>query len=622
VSLVIFDLKITKKDVLTIVLLSTLFFGIAAWNLGETRAPLTGWECTTQASFYVDIGSVQQIQTAYFFFFFGNASVTVYLGVPGGCWTELGSVALAPRGTDYSIQTSFAVNAQTQFLRFDVEATEYDSRPNFSNWGITNPTDKEPSPYIKLTEIGLSDSNNNQITIVSIRGLTNSDTTTLEALVDEQALLQIPPTYMSKMYFDEVYFARSAEDFANHQIPLERTHPPLGKLIQTVGVLAFGETPFGWRIIGVVFGMLMVPLMYLLGKKLFGTWIGGFSASFLFSFDFMHFTMARIGTVDTYVVFFSLLTQLFFLVYFARVLKEGWKTSVLPLFLATVFATLAFSTKWFSLFGVLGMLALLGVLRLREVKNLKGTLSNKYVAFFDHPFLLLVGFIGVFVAIYFATYIPEMLMGSSPKTIFDLQNAMFSFHGGSVTDTSSAPWWSWPFMFRLDGATVPRWFDITYLPNNTVSTITVFGNPAVWWVGFVAMIALAVEAFHLEGVLAYLKRQLSKASLPAVSIRGKGWDVSAIFIVVVFLFSWLPYVLIGRATYIYHFYLSVPLLCFAITYFINRYWHKPTGKVAAITIFVAVVVLFVVFYPVISGAPASTDYIHQLKWFNSWFFAP
>jgi len=91
---------------------------------------------------------------------------------------------------------------------------------------------------------------------------------------------------------------------------------------------------------------------------------------------------------------------------------------------------------------------------------------------------------------------------------------------------------------------------------------------------------------------------------------------------VVFLFSWLPYVFIGRATYIYHFYLSVPLLCLAITYFINRYWHKPIGKIAAITIFATTAALFIMFYPVISGAPAAGDYIQQLKWFTSWYFAP
>jgi 4-amino-4-deoxy-L-arabinose transferase-like glycosyltransferase len=618
---VIFDLKITKKDCLTIVLLSVLFFSIAVWNLGEIQAPVTSWECTAQKSFYIDTGSIQQIQAVYFWVKSGNASVTLYSGAPEGNWSELGKVALAPRGTDYAIQTSFTVNANTQFLRFDVEAVTYDSRPNFSSWGITNPTDKDPSPYIKLTELGLSDPDNNQIPIVAIRGLNGTDPA-LATLIDEQDLLEIPPTYMSKMYFDEVYFARSAEDFANQQIPLERTHPPLGKLIQTLGVLAFGETPFGWRIMGVVFGTLLVPLMYLLGKKLFGTWIGGFSAAFLFSFDFMHFTMARIGTVDTYVMFFSLMTQLLFLIYLAKVLKYGWSTSVLPLFLAAVFAALGFSTKWFALFGVLGMLALLVGLRLREVKNLKSTLSAKYVAFFDHPFLLLIGFIGVFAAIYFTTYIPEMLMGSSPMTIVNLQNAMFSFHGGTVTDTSAAPWWSWPFMFRFDGATVPRWFDITYLPNNTVSTITVFGNPAIWWIGFITIIALTIEASHLEELLSNLKNRLTKTSLPQTSIQGNGWDITAIFIAVVFLFSWLPYALIGRATYIYHFYLSVPLLCLAITYFINRYWHKPTGKAAAITIFAATIVLFIVFYPVISGAPTSTEYVHQLKWFKSWFFAP
>ena len=129
--------------------------------------------------------------------------------------------------------------------------------------------------------------------------------------------------------------------------------PTLGKLIQAVGVAVVGATPFGWRIMGVIFGTLIVAVMYLLGKKLFGTWIGGFSAAFLMTFDFMHFTMARIGTVDTYVIFFSLLSQLFFLIYFMKVLKVGWKkTSVLPLFLAVVFFSLGFLHKvWVSAFS-------------------------------------------------------------------------------------------------------------------------------------------------------------------------------------------------------------------------------------------------------------------------------
>ena len=123
---------------------------------------------------------------------------------------------------------------------------------------------------------------------------------------------------------------------------------------------------------GVIFATLMIPLMYLLGKKLFGTWIGGFSAAFLLAFDFMHFTMARIGTADTYIVFFSLLSQLFFLIYFMNVAKSGWKTSVLPLFLAVIFFALGFSTKWFTIFGAAGLLVLLMAVRFKDVAKLKG----------------------------------------------------------------------------------------------------------------------------------------------------------------------------------------------------------------------------------------------------------
>jgi dolichyl-phosphate-mannose-protein mannosyltransferase len=617
-----FALKITKKDLITMVLLPIIFLGIASWNVGEVNSPVTNWQSTIPQSFYISLDSNQQVQTLYFWVQSGNATVDVYSGSPGN-WSHLSQVSLQSRDTDYATQQSLSVNVNTQYLDFNVTPADFDSRPDFY-WSIPNPSDREPSPFIEVSEIGLESQSNHQIPITGIIGENNTDPT-LTKLVDEQSSLQIPPTYMSKMYFDEVYFARSAIQLVNHQIPIERTHPPLGKLIQAVGVAAIGATPFGWRIMGVLFGTLIVALMYLLGKKLFGTWIGGFSAAFLMTFDFMHFTMARIGTADTYVVFFSLISQIFFLVYFMNVIKDGWKkTSVLPLFLAVIFFALGFSTKWFTIFSAAGLLALLIAFRLKDVAKLKGSLGDKYVAFFEHPFLLLLGFIGVAIAIYFATYIPEMLAGDSFPTIVNLQFAMYSFHSGTVVDPASSPWWSWPFMFRLDGVNVPRWFDISYLPNNVVSTITVFGNPVVWWIGFGLMLVLTEKAIHGRELLTNLRSRISKSSVSErISIRASGWDIPAIFIVAVFFFSWLPYLFIGRATYIYHFYLSVPLLCLAISYFINKYWNTRIGKLATIAIFAGTVGIFGLFYPVISGAPIDSSYIHDyLKWFPSWFFAP
>ena len=228
------------------------------------------------------------------------------------------------------------------------------------------------------------------------------------------------------------------------------------------------------------------------------------------------------------------------------------------------------------------------------------------------------------------------------------------------------------------------------------STISVFGNPAVWWVGFTLMIVLTERAIRGKELAIGLKNWLVKSgrnlilairrrlggkdrasepqnqvlpetsspisetepsaeavpevSVPAVSAdsptetptpevnpapapiaepaaeptqnSGRGWDIAALFIVVVFFFSWVPYIFISRVTFIYHFYVSVPFLILASTYFINKYWNTKWGKIATIIFFAAVIVMFAIFYPVISGMPVSTSWIYKLKWFPSWFFAP
>ena len=607
-------MHITKQDLLTIVVLCIAFFAVATCNLGIAQAPVNSWQATEKQYFYIDLDGVQPVKTVYFWVRLGNATVDVYSGTPEN-WSDVGQFVLCRNtGWEYFQWASYSFSANTQYLRFEVQPELYDSRPMFSNWGNTNPSDREPEPFAEVMEIGVLSQSNQQIPITGIFGENISDAS-LSKLVDEQSLVQIPQTYMSETFFDEVYFARSATNYLNHQIPYERTHPPLGKLIQSIGIAFFGDVPFGWRIMGVTFATLMIPLIYFLGKKLFGTWIGGFSAAFLLTFDFIHFTMSRMGTSDTYVVFFSMLSQFFFLIYFMNVVKKGWSTSVLPLLAAVIFFALGFSTKWIVLYGAIGMLALLAAIRLREVSKLKGSLSAKYVAFFDHPFLLILGFVGVVALIYFVTYIPDMLAGNSIVDIFRLQFSMFGFHSG--LGVAGNEWWSWPFIFKT------QWLDVWYLPDGTVSTINLLGNPAVWWVGFACIILLVGKALPINELFFKLRKKLTKKDAPStVTNKPRTWDLAAIFIVAVFFFQWLPYMLISRITYIYHFYVNVPILCLASAYFLNKIWDKKYGKAATIAYLAVVVAVFVLFYAVISGMPTSSSWIDSLKLFGKSWLRP
>ena len=88
------------------------------------------------------------------------------------------------------------------------------------------------------------------------------------ALFDESDLYPERYSFRNSMYFDEIYHARTAYEFLHGLPTYENTHPPLGKIFIALGVAIFGMNPFGWRIMGTLFGIAMLPFIYLLGKKM------------------------------------------------------------------------------------------------------------------------------------------------------------------------------------------------------------------------------------------------------------------------------------------------------------------------------------------------------------------
>jgi dolichyl-phosphate-mannose--protein O-mannosyl transferase len=161
---------------------------------------------------------------------------------------------------------------------------------------------------------------------------------------------------------------------------------------------------------------------------------------------------------------------------------------------------------------------------------------------------------------------------------------------------------------------------VWYLLDGTASTINLLGNLAVWWVGFACIILLVGKAVPIKELFFKLRKKLTQKEEPSTAAnKPRAWDLAAIFIAVIFFFQWLPYMLIPRITYIYHFYVNVPILCLASAYFLNKIWEKKYGKAVTIIYLVAVVAVFVLFYAVISGMPTTRSWIDSLKLFgNTW----
>jgi 4-amino-4-deoxy-L-arabinose transferase-like glycosyltransferase len=448
-----------------------------------------------------------------------------------------------------------------------------------------------------------------------------------QRLVDEQELVRLPITQRSGAYFDEMYFVRTAQEHLRLEEPYEWTHPPLGKLLIALGILLFGMTPFGWRILGVAAAAAMIPLIYYMAKRLFKSSAAGFIAACLLTFEFMHFTVARLATGEVYLLLFSL-GMFFCLLEYLRARDEPRGDSMLGashwLFLSMICFGLGFAVKWTALYGLLALFVLLIVANVR---------TNKPV-WFDGR-IILAGILSAG-AIYIATYIPYMLSGGGhalfglqqlplylgylkeylatgsisssppgPLTVFDLQLQMFGYHAGiEATHPYSSPWWSWPLMLK------PLWLYSNSL-NGSVSTIVLMGNPLIWWSALPALIGIGAAAV-------------------AARVRKTGTADSfvALFILVPYLLLWLPYVPITRILFIYHYLANVPFLILAVTYWLHlpfeQRWDATRRTLLLQSLVLAflgaVVVLFFIFYPVLSGYPVATAYKDPLRWLAGWTF--
>ena len=152
---------------------------------------------------------------------------------------------------------------------------------------------------------------------------------------------------------------------------------PLGKAIMAIGILIFGMCPFGWRFMGTLFGVIMVPVMYLLGKKLTKkTWLSSV-ITLLFTFDFMHFTQTRIATIDVFVTLFIMLMYFFMLCYYKLSFYDTpVKKTFIPLALSGICMGLGCASKWTGVYAGLGLGVIFAAVMIRRYGEYKTAMKD------------------------------------------------------------------------------------------------------------------------------------------------------------------------------------------------------------------------------------------------------
>lgn len=582
---------LTPVDLLLAAAITGLCCIVSFWHLGNREMALTSWTPAQEESVV----------------FRAEADCDALYYLPG--LAPDGEHRAARTGGNIQIETSRDGNTWQNCGNLNEESTYVFAWSHFFL--------EEPGSYLRLTsldgssvlnEIGLKLQGRTELASLTELGTGGA------ALIDEQNTIPFYTSYENSTYFDEIYHARTAYEHILGLEPYENTHPPLGKYIISLGIRIFGMNPFGWRFMGTLFGVLMLPVLYHLLKQLFGKTSLCCAGTLLFALDFMRFTQTRIATIDTYAVFFLLLMYDSMVVFLRRdLLKDSMKRLLLPLLFCGIFTGLGIASKWTAAYGALGLAALFFgklILSFRDaVRNREELLPLKRVSLKLCLWCCLF-FLAIPFGLYFAAYLPLTTLSHNRASLWECfwryQTTMFNYHSQLVAEHYFAsPWYEWPFVVR------PIW----YFSGNPAdaqchySTISALGNPLLWWAGIPALLAAGVQWVRERKVYA------------AVVLCG-------------FLSVYLPWALVPRLTFIYHYFTAVPFLIIALTGVfaklpetqLGRLSLKMRGRSLSLAalfpwcLTAGCLILFCVYFPVISGMPADRAYINALRLFPTWYF--
>jgi uncharacterized membrane protein (UPF0136 family) len=569
-----------KKDIFPVILITLVYLGIALINLGSFHDPQTFVHLTEEEpTAVVELTQETEISNLWYYTgLYSGGSVELSYSDDGESWTTLDTI-FQRYNTLFKWHDLADEMSETDSITH-TPSGELPISAKYLRFTLVDGTD------LALGEVALYDSQGQLISSSLISGQGNG-----ALLVDEPD--QIPDTisYLNSTYFDEVYHARTAYEHLNNVYPYEDSHPPLGKLLMSLGILIFGMCPVGWRIVGTVLGAVMLPILYLFLKNLYGKTPLAVCGTLLFAYDFMHFVQTRIATIDTYSVLFVMLS-FYFLYRYLVAGEEKLSRQLVFLGLCGLFFGIGAACKWTVIYAGGGLCVLyFWNLILKWMRRKKGDDFYRWLvctlAWSVVFFLIIPGII------YTLSYLPYAKASGNSllKEVIDNQVFMFTYHNGvDQAHPYASRWWQWILDIR------PILYYSKYNADATKACIAAWSNPVVAWGGLLGEVVLLIHAIYKRSGL-------------------------ALFLFVAWFAELAPWLIITRTTFEYHYFGSILFLVFAIVYIMNELWEKSKGRCKGVVYGLTgyAVFLFVLFYPALSGLTVPRWYCNAfLKWFPTW----
>lgn len=427
--------------------------------------------------------------------------------------------------------------------------------------------------------------------------------------------------------FDEVYNGSFLNSYANRTFYFD-IHPPLAKLIiKSVGDISgvsYGDD-YGFigkvlpdqviflRLFPLIAGILLPLIVYYIARLLGLGRISSLFAGLLICLENSLLIQSRFILFDSILVLFGMVSVMLYLMY----TKNREKTHLIAF--SAFFSAFAFSIKWTGLAFPL----LIFFFEFINIFRGKEKISSFIKKLFVYAIVGILVYISAF-AVHFSIlnhsdpkYDPfvsdrfqKTLIGSNyyndqsikPKGFFgkfmEINIVMYEANKRleTVTHPYSSPWYSWPIMLQ------PIFYWLGG-PSGAHSYIYLIGNIPIYWLGILAMAILLI--FILE--LGHRIQNVSEEKRDP-----------ALFIAIAFFANFLPFALIGRVMFLYHYETALVFSIIALAFLIDLIKNKKI-KITIILLILAVSMWFFIYFsPFTYGLPLTDEGLNARMWFETW----
>lgn len=595
--------KYTRKDWLLILVITIPYAIVSFWQLGSTVFPTTTWQPSSDTgaqSFILELTDDTDFSAVYTIYSDGDDSIN-----PDSL---SGTTAISFQGSNDGLNWDSIATLSSGSI-YEYTITE-------GTWNYRYIKINSASKSNTLTEIGFRNAEGTGFLPVKVyQDDYSSSSYPADLIIDEQDKLVLHPTYYDQAYFDEIYHPRNASEIANGAIMYATVHPLFGTNLIALSIKLFGMHPLAWRIPGVIAGILIVPVFYAIGKLLFQRRSLAAAAAILCAGDFMHLATSRIATLEPFSVLFILLMFYHMLkYYYTSFYDTSLKKTLKTLLFCGILMGIAIATKWTACYSAVGLAVILfsNLFRrmyeyfkakkaLQHLDELSDSESHEALMirdFFWKKFWITIAccvvfFIVIPVIIYWITYLPDRVWKTDSWSIANVwkQNLyMYNYHKNlQATHPYSSVWYQWIIDAR------PIWYSFTTDAEGLKHSISCFSNPLLTWLG---LPVFAYTFIHL-----IMKRERD------------AW-----VIMVGYLTAFLPWLLVTRCVFAYHFYPSSCFLILMIVYVFAKIIDQKWGKWFIGIYLAAYLILFFAFLPATAGFGTTLSYIKAMEWFPTWYF--